>query len=545
MRADKRKWAALALALLLILLPAAFSLAAQAVSTGATHHHREGPAATGDMETVPTGTLQDLRAFETNLPVVVVDFYGEPAAPTVWNEAKGYRVPVERDPFVEGTFTLYDSKSGVNRLTDVPVLATGIRARLRGNSSLEFAKRQYLIKMYDEEGGKNKLDVLGMGAEWEWILNISYIDKSLLRNYVCLNLAAEIMGYAPEVRFCEVFEKDEDQYQYQGLYLMMESVKQGADRLPIAEYDPHFAESSYLLVRDRFEEDGVMLDTYATKQGLTPGYLGVKYPGESEITSATIAYIEEDISRLERALYAEDIDEFLAYRDYIDVSSFVDYFVVNEFFANYDAGFNSYYMYKDIGGKLTLGPVWDYDQAIDNNQPFHLDTRSTAMHSGVWFDRLLRDGEFVSLVVERYAQLRRGILSDASVVQYIDDTIAFLGKAQLRDWNRWQYSNHEILYQHSPSGKVHETLLSNTRSYAEEVANVKAVLQAHGAWLDKGMESLYQFSEVEPGRYRMTQAEPVLNVIFGDDRVRWMAGSLVIMLMIVLFSSICLIQRET
>ncbi|MGI6169456.1 MAG: CotH kinase family protein [Christensenellales bacterium] len=545
MKVHRKRMVVLIFVLILIALP--FSLQAAVFSYSAKHrpHHSMGSASVGDMETVLPGTLEDLQEFETNLPIVVVNFYGEPLAPTVWNDQKGYREPIEGDPFVEGTFALYNSAAGINRLSDAPVAETDIRARLRGNSSLSFAKSQYLIKMYDEDGTKNKQDLLGMGAEWEWILNISYIDKSLLRNYICLNLASEIMGYAPEVRFCEVFEKDEDQYSYCGVYLLMENVKRSDSRIAITEYDPHFVESSYLLCRDRYDEERPMLDTFATRQGLSAGYLGVRYPSKNEITDETMAFIEEDISRLERALYSEDINEFLAYREYVDMASAADYFIINEFFANYDAAQNSYYIYKDVGGKLTFGPVWDYDQAIDNNQPHVLETNSTAMHDAVWLRQMMRDGAFVELILERYAELRRGALSDQYIGEYIDGALGFLGKAVVRDWNRWHYDDHEVLYKDSQAGKVHPSLLSNTRDFEEEIAHVKQILQEHGAWLDENLDSLYQFSDIESEQYRATAADPALNTFFGSERANWISGSLAILLIIVFFSSIVLIQRET
>lgn len=540
-----KRWAILLLALLLIGIALTLEAAVSSYRTQHYPHHSMLSDPVGDMEEVLPGTVESLQGFETHLPIVVVNFYGEPLAPTVWNEQKGYREPIAGDPFVDGTFALHNSASGVNRLSDAPTVETDIRARLRGHSSLSFAKSQYLLKMYEDDGTKNMVDLLGMGADWEWILNISYVDKSLLRNYITLNLAAEIMGYAPEVRFCEVFEKDEEQYSYLGVYLLMESVKRSDSRIAIADYDAHFAESSYLICRDRYEESIPILDTFATRQGLSAGYLGVRYPGKSQITDETIAYVEEDISRLEKALYAEDINEFLAYREYVDMESAADYFIINEFFANYDSGYNSYYMYKDVGGKLTFGPVWDFDQAVDNNQPYVFDPYSTAMHDGVWFRQMLRDGDFVEMILQRYTQLRGSVLSDEYVEAYIDGTLEFLGKAAVRDWNRWHYNDHETLYKDSRTGKVHPTLLSNTRDSEQEIAHIKQVLRAHGAWMDENLDSLYQFSDIEPGQYRATAADPVLNAIFSNDRIKWISGSLVILLLIVFFTSITLIQRES
>ena len=75
------------------------------------------------------------------------------------------------------------------------------------------------------------------------------------------------------------------------LYLLMENIKRSDSRVSIADYDSHFAESAYLLCRDRYEESRPILDTFATRQGLSAGYLGVRYPGKNQITDETIAYI--------------------------------------------------------------------------------------------------------------------------------------------------------------------------------------------------------------------------------------------------------------
>ena len=58
-----------------------------------------------------------------------------------------------------------------------------------------------------------------MPKESEWVLNGPFLDKSLMRNYLALNVASNIMEYAPRVKFCEVImvedgnkELNEDNY---------------------------------------------------------------------------------------------------------------------------------------------------------------------------------------------------------------------------------------------------------------------------------------------------------------------------------------------
>lgn len=379
---------------------------------------------------------------------------------------------------------VYNKGSKPNRLTDAPALTTRIIARLRGFSSMKFPKHQYLIRMLAEDGGRNEVDVLGMGAEWEWILNISYIDKSLIRNYLCMNIAARAMGYAPEMRYCEVFQKRGGQYEYLGLYLLMESIKRGPNRVAISKYDPSYAETAYILRRDRYDDRGIILDTYGSIHNLAEEFLGVRYPGRNTITDKTVAFIERDISRFEKALYSNEVKEFIGYRDQIDIDSFVDYYVINEFFGSYDSGFHSYYMHKDLRERLKLGPLWDFDQAIDNNRPYVFEPEAAAMQTGVWFDRLVMDGLFSRRIRSRYRQLRRSILSDRYIGAFIDEAVAYMGDARIRDWNRWQYDNQEVL-QRDKIEQVHPSLASNSRNFEEEIEHIRIILQQHGAWLDK------------------------------------------------------------
>ena len=251
--------------------------------------------------------------------------------------------------------SIIDNKESENSIKDKPTQKSDILIRLRGNTSISFPKKQYLIKTIDKDGSKNKIDILGMGVDSEWVLNISYIDKTLLRNYMALNIAGEIMPYTPDVRYCEVVMKNGDKYTYEGVYLLMENVQQGKERVNISDYDNKFIKSSYLLRRDRFQEDGIILDNYGTKNKLSYGYLEVKYPRKKNITEETVDYITNDINKFEECIYSNDINKFYKYRDYIDIESFIDYFIINEFFANYDAGNHSTYIYKEMDPRL----VWD------------------------------------------------------------------------------------------------------------------------------------------------------------------------------------------
>lgn len=481
--------------------------------------------------------------FSTNLPLVIIDTNGEKPKPdSRWDDEKGYYVPINHDAYVKGKISIIDNKKKANYINDKPSIKSDMRIRLRGNTSLRFDKKQYLMKFINSDGSNNKEDVLGMGKDHEWILNISFIDKSLLRNYIGLNIAGEIMPYTPDVRYCEVVMKDGEKYTYEGVYLLMENVKQGEDRVNISEYDKNKATSSYLLRRDRFDETGVILDNYGMNNKLTTGYLEVKYPSKKDITDNTIDYITKDINNIEKSLFSYKPDEFYKYRDYIDEESFIDYFIINEFFANYDAGYHSTYMYKDVNEKLKIGPVWDFDMMLDNSKRYELKINSTAMHDTPWFRQLLRSSDFTTKLIKRYHELRKKVLSEENLLKYIDETIAFIGPAQMRDWNRWGYF-YKGKYLFDSVDKEGNIIDRNTKTYVEEIEKMKNILIEHGRWLDENIDSLYQFSEKGLEENTKITTQKVSDFIFGEKGKIATSTILSVIFIGVFIISIILVER--
>lgn len=272
-------------------------------------------------------------AFTSNLPLIVIDTGDQkPQRGVVWDSEKDYYVPTGEDPYAYGEIYIVNNPDGVNQISDHAELHSLCKVKLRGNSSGNYDKKQYLLKLIDEDEKSEKKNILGMGSDNEWILNVSFIDKSLLRNYLAFVTAGEIMPYTPDVRFCEVVWKDKFGYRYEGVYLMMESIKVGKHRVDLPQYSENSHITPALLRRDRYNENGLMLDNYATQNGFTSGYLDIEYPNKEDITEKGVQNITEQVNRFEQALYADSWDEFVKYRDYIDMQSFVDYFILNEFF---------------------------------------------------------------------------------------------------------------------------------------------------------------------------------------------------------------------
>lgn len=441
----------------------------------------------------PLGDINDdftvKDSFASHLPIVVLDTNGvEPPVNTYFDEdhensEEGLYVPIEGlDPYVDGTISIYSREEGANTVWDEPVLQSNIRIKRRGNTSMGYEKAQWMVKLVTDSGQYKDVNVLGMGEDHNWILNGSMYDKSMLRNYLAYSIASEILPYTPDSRYCEVLLKDGDTYTYQGVYLLMENIAQGTDRVAIAEYHENDTFHSYLVRRDRYDEEALTIENYGRLNGYSTEYLALLYPAKDRASERMVSYVNEDISYIESILYAEDEDTFSAYADVIDVDSFIDYFLINEYFGNYDAGNNSTYFYKDVGGRLSMGPVWDFDGAMDNYMYEPLETDNLAFNTKPWFDCLCTDLEFVKKLQARYTGLRQGPLSDAHVIGKIDEIIDYLGGAREREWARWghwyttenEYSLQEYV---TKDGMV---LQRNAVTYEDEIVRIKTVLREHG-----------------------------------------------------------------
>ena len=165
------------------------------------------------------------------------------------------------------------------------------------------------------------------------------------------------------------------------------------------------------------------------------------------------------------------------------MESFADYFILNEITQNYDAGWLSTYLYKDVGGKYKM-VIWDFNSACDNYQERWIESDLFQMESTLWQQMLFRDEDYCLYVIDRYRYLRKNFLSDEYLMNYIDDTVAYLGPAVERNFEIWGYS-----FQIS----MLEPEERNPINFEDAVSDMKAFLQQRGAWMDENIEVVQQY----------------------------------------------------
>lgn len=174
----------------------------------------------------------DVDQLSTHLPLVVIET--DEAIPGVpyYGDDRSHRkmtMTSTGEEFLVANMKIINQDDKLNTLQDPSSLKTQIRIRVRGNTSRWFDKQSFAIKTIHHDGENKNVSIMGMEADHDWALHGPFLDKTLMRNYVAMNLAGELMDYAPDVRFCEVVINGE----YRGVYVMMETVSTGKGRIEI------------------------------------------------------------------------------------------------------------------------------------------------------------------------------------------------------------------------------------------------------------------------------------------------------------------------
>ena len=415
------------------------------------HQHEVYPP-----EPVATTGFDMYGNLTTHLPIVILQTNGQ--------QIPGADAPTEE--VLLCSYAIVDNPDGLNHSQDTPTQSGTMAIKIRGNSSRLYSKKQYTLKLVKPDGASEKSSLLGMPAESVWVLNGSNIDHSMIRNYMLYNISGEIMSYAPRNRLCEVMmETSDGDLEYQGVYSLIEKPKVSEVRLNLTKNDPRFAETSFLLQMNA-RTDNLKIDHLNPEETIIVYPLDLEYPDPNVLTEESKRYIENQLLSFEKLLYdASYLDSWGHVWDAVDQESFVDYFIINEFFQNYDAGIRSTYLYKDLGGKMCIGPVWDFDGAFNNFDLYDMQIDWLDMQTTYYYTYFTQSPDFGEACVRRYRALRKTFLSESYLIDYIDSCSDYLGSAALRNCDKWYSGDYALYY--------------------EDLEKMKTFVKERGAWMDE------------------------------------------------------------
>lgn len=354
---------------------------------------------------------------------------------------------VDRETKVPATMKLLDE--GKCSAVEMKLTIKG-----RGNSSwTDMPKKSYKLEFQDKES------FFGFPKNRDWALIANYADRSLMRNYLVYNLSASLsMQYSPRCEFVEVFLNGE----YLGVYLLTETVKVAKNRVNIPEN-----EKSFLVEVDGRSRDGEV--NVSSKMNKPFTVHSPKNPSKQSL-DLFIDYINEfeDYLQDEKKLKEDVFDNWL------DKDAYLAYYWIQELSKNNDASFyTSVYFTWSVGGKITMGPVWDFDLSFGNFfKQDRQDPEGFFIRYAYWNSYLFNDSSFVSESKKYWEKHRDVFLTMADSVESLKQRLEL---AAANNFKRW-----DIL------GSTRETcLIKKYNSYKDAVDDLRSWFVKRYDWINK------------------------------------------------------------
>ncbi len=438
---------------------------------------------------------------DSNLPIVIISTDG------------GVTIPNE--PKLKATMKIVDRGPGLrNYVSDQnnPAFLNyngRIGIELRGSSSQESPKKSYgLTTRMADDVTNNNVSLLGMPEENDWILGGMVFDTALIRDYLSHNIARMLGNYASRAAYCEVIINNV----YHGLYILQEKLKANEERIDVTKIGttdnllPGLS-GGYIVKADKTTGDDYINWTMYSWTGAAVDYI-LELPKQENATTAQVNYIRSEFFSLETAARNDDWSVVSGYPSIIDVPSFIDFMIINEFASNADAYTYSTYFHKDRNGKLLAGPVWDLDLTYGNDLfMWYLDRSKPNVWqfqyggndgSRFWRD-LFYNSQFRCYLSKRWNELTQPgqPLNQTSLSAFIDLTVASISEAVARDYQRW--------------GK--------TGSHAERIVNLKSFIEARSTWMTAALGSYSACTNVTVPQLTITKImyHPQSSTAFPDD----------------------------
>ena len=375
--------------------------------------------------------------------------------PIVYLETDGSAQIDSKDDYVLGDTNI----DGGRDYENFPSASMKIRGR--GNSTWEFPKKPFQMKLDD------KAEFLGMPNDKKWLFLAEYADKTMLRNTIAFEMGyISHLDWTPESEFAEVYINGD----YNGTYNITQKVEESDNRVAIGD-------TGYLLELDqleRLDSDDVYFESAVTERFI----INIKEPN-LDVGSDEFTYIENLITNFENNLFSQNFaDEATGYRQYIDMDSFIDWFLISEITKNVDSMFfSSIFLNVMPGEKIKMGPLWDFDLSFGNVD--YADSRYPEgwwVKYNPWYERLFEDPEFVEAVRNRFEYFNN---NRDYILNKIDTYADKLKWAQEENDDKWQTIGIYVW----PNPVIFDT-------YQEEVDHMKAWYETRMDWLESALDDL-------------------------------------------------------
>ena len=314
------------------------------------------------------------------------------------------------------------------------------------------AKNNYLLRF------NNNIALFNEPVGQMWRLLSNKDDLTFLHNQTAFYMGEmSSLEYTPRLHHVDLFLNG----RFYGTYGMVER--------------PEISEG-----RVNIENDGFILNIGSDESGSSFYTSYLEHPvtimAPATPNSESVSYASTFVLTAEAALFSSNFtDASTGWQKYMDIDSFVDWYLINEIAKNPDGAFNvNCVMNLQRGGKLKMGPLWDFGEAFGNN--YQSSASGFVIKNVKWFARLFQDPVFVAKVKERFGYFynhQQDILSE------INSNAAYLKYAVIENDNRWD------------TFADYKTTTSDTWAiYGTTVFNMKNWLVSRMDWLKSEFDAM-------------------------------------------------------
>ena len=327
---------------------------------------------------------------------------------------------------------------------------------IRGQSSQQFPMKSYNLELRNAASEEVEFPLIGLPAESDWVLYAPYTDKTLMRNFLAYTLSNQMGHWAPHTKFVELVLNG----QYVGIYLLVEKIKRSSGRLNLSSLNPDDLSGDELTGGYIYSLDKSPSGWYSSypvpnaTDGSKRQYSFV-YPKYDDIALQQKLYIQSAVDKFENVAASSYFqDPEIGLENYIDYSSFVDYYIMQEMSKNVDGFRYSSYFHKNKDSKnpkIIAGPVWDFDIAFRNADycdgslatgwavDYNYDCPGTgsAGNPFFWYKLAREDSNFNNILNCHWNSYRNNFLSINYLDHLIDSIATLTQEARGRHFVKW------------------------------------------------------------------------------------------------------------
>ncbi|HYV90276.1 MAG TPA: CotH kinase family protein [Chitinophagales bacterium] len=431
----------------------------------------------GLLSFVFTATVGQVTLDSSSLPIIIINTNGQ---------------QIQDDPRITVFMGIIDNGPvNINHINDPFNNYEGnVTIEIRGSTSQMYPKKSYAFTPVDSSGNKINASLLGLPDENDWILYAPYSDKTLMRNTLAYHLFNRMGHYATRTRFAELVLNGN----YKGVYELEEKIKRNANRVDIAHLTTSDTTGDQLTGGYIIKIDKTTASGNETWFSAFDSEVFFQYhdPDETELLPLQKNYVQNYVNLFETTLMSPQFaDPDSGFRLYTDENSFIDFMLMEELGHTVDGYRSSCFMFKDKdskGGKLTMGPLWDFNVSFGNanycnawsaigwQYQFNNYCSGFYPHVPFWWSRMLEDPVFADNVKCRWNFLRQNFLCTDSINHWIDSVAAVLNEPQQRNFIQWPILGQYVDWNYYIG-----------QTYADEIGYMKQWIHDRSFWIDDNL----------------------------------------------------------